>query len=164
MSNAINEIDNTDLVFVFGYNPADSHPIVANHVINAKRNGAKIIVCDPRKIETARIADMHIALKNGSNIALLNAMGHVIIEENLYDKAFVASRTEGFEEYRKIVEGYTPESVEDITGVSASEIRQAARMYAQGGKRRHPVGHGGNPVLSGRGNRAFSDQPRDADR
>ena len=74
---------------------------------------------------------MHIALKNGSNIALLNAMGHVIIEENLYDKAFVASRTEGFEEYRKIVEGYTPESVEDITGVSASEIRQAARMYAQ---------------------------------
>lgn len=80
MSNAINEIDNTDLVFIFGYNPADSHPIVANHVINAKRNGAKIIVCDPRKIETARIADMHIALKNGSNIALLNAMGHVIIE------------------------------------------------------------------------------------
>ncbi|MGS4823390.1 molybdopterin-dependent oxidoreductase, partial [Raoultella terrigena] len=66
MSNAITEIDNTDLVFIFGYNPADSHPIVANHVINAKRNGAKIIVCDPRKIETARIADMHIALKNGS--------------------------------------------------------------------------------------------------
>ena len=104
MSNAINEIDNTDLVFIFGYNPADSHPIVANHVIRAKQNGAKIIVCDPRKIETARIADMHIALKNGSNIALLNAMGHVIIEENLYDQAFVASRTEGFEEYRKIVE------------------------------------------------------------
>ena len=99
MSNAINEIDDTDLVFIFGYNPADSHPIVANHVINAKRKGAKIIVCDPRKIETARIADMHIALKNGSNIALLNAIGHVIIEENLYDKAFVASRTEGFEEY-----------------------------------------------------------------
>ena len=130
MSNAINEIDNTDLVFIFGYNPADSHPIVANHVINAKRNGAKIIVCDPRKIETARIADMHIALKNGSNIALLNAMGHVIIEENLYDKAFVAARTEGYEEYLKIVEGYTPESVEAITGVSAQEIRQAARMYA----------------------------------
>ena len=87
MSNAINEIDNTDLVFIFGYNPADSHPIVANHVINAKRNGAKIIVCDPRKIETARIADMHIALKNGSNIALLNAIGHVIIKEDLYDKS-----------------------------------------------------------------------------
>ncbi|MBE8372202.1 molybdopterin-dependent oxidoreductase, partial [Leptospira borgpetersenii serovar Hardjo-bovis] len=88
-------------------------------------------VCDPRKIETARIADRHLALKNGSNIALLNAMGHVIIEEDLWDHAFVSARTEGFEEYRKIVEGYTPESVEAITGVSAEEIREAARMYAR---------------------------------
>lgn len=130
MSNAITEIDNTDLVFVFGYNPADSHPIVANHILNARRNGAKIIVCDPRRIETARIADMHLALRNGSNIALLNAIGHVIIAENLYDAAFVTGRTEGFDEYRKIVEGYTPESVESITGVSAPVIRQAARLYA----------------------------------
>ena len=131
MSNAITEIDNTDLVFIFGYNPADSHPIVANHVINAKRNGAKIIVCDPRKIETARIADMHIALKNGSNIALLNAIGQVIIEEDLYDKSFVAGRSEGFEAYRNIVEGYTPESVEAITGISARQIRECARLYAR---------------------------------
>ncbi len=130
MSNAINEIDNTDLVFIFGYNPADSHPIVANHILRAKQNGAKIIVCDPRRIETARIADMHIALRNGSNIALLNAIGHVIIAEQLYDRAFVTARTEGFEAYRKIVERYTPESVEAITGVSAGEIRQAARLYA----------------------------------
>ncbi len=130
MSNAINEIDNTDLVFIFGYNPADSHPIVANHILRAKQNGAKIIVCDPRRIETARIADMHIALRNGSNIALLNAIGHVIIAEQLYDRAFVTARTEGFGAYRKIVERYTPESVEAITGVSAGEIRQAARLYA----------------------------------
>lgn len=131
MSNSIVGIENTDLIFVFGYNPADSHPIVANRVIKAKQKGAKIIVCDPRKIETARIADMHLALKNGSNIALLNAIGHVIIEENLYDHAFVAARTEGFDEYRKIVEGYTPDSVETITGLSAQDIRQAARLYAQ---------------------------------
>ncbi len=130
MSNAINEIDGTDLVFIFGYNPADSHPIVANHILRAKQNGAKIIVCDPRRIETARIADMHIALRNGSNIALLNAIGHVIIAEQLYDRTFVATRTEGFDEYRKIVENYKPESVETITGVSAREIRQAARLYA----------------------------------
>ena len=130
MSNAITEIDNSELVFIFGYNPADSHPIVANHVLNAKRNGAKIIVCDPRRIETARIADMHLALKNGSNIALLNAIGHVIIAEDLYDKSFVARRSEGFEEYRKIVEGYPPESVEEITGISAQDIRACARLYA----------------------------------
>lgn len=131
MSNSIVGIEDTDLVFVFGYNPADSHPIVANRVIKAKQKGAKIIVCDPRKIETARIADMHLALKNGSNIALLNAIGHVIIEEDLYDHAFVAARTEGFAEYCKIVAGYTPDSVEAITGVSAHDIRQAARLYAQ---------------------------------
>ena len=130
MSNAINEIDGTDLVFIFGYNPADSHPIVANHILRAKQNGAKIIVCDPRRIETARIADMHIALRNGSNIALLNAIGHVIIAEQLYDRTFVATRTEGFDAYRQIVERYTPESVEAITGVSAQAIRQAARLYA----------------------------------
>ena len=130
MSNSISDIENSKCLLVFGYNCADSHPIVARRVIKARENGAKIIVCDPRKIETARIADMHIALKNGSNIALLNAIGHVIIEEDLYDKSFVASRSEGFEEYRKIVEGYTPESVEEITGVSAQEIRACARMYA----------------------------------
>ncbi len=130
MSNAINEIDNTDLVFIFGYNPADSHPIVANHIIQAKQNGAKIIVCDPRRIETARIADLHIALKNGSNIAMLNAIGQVIITEKLYDASFIAARTEGFDEYRNVVENYSPESVEAITGVSARDIRQAARMYA----------------------------------
>lgn len=130
MSNAITEIDNTDLVFIFGYNPADSHPIVANHILNAKRNGAKIIVCDPRRIETARVADMHLALKNGSNIALLNAIGHVIIKEGLYDRSFVANRAEGFETYRSIVESYTPESVEAITGLSARQIRECARMYA----------------------------------
>lgn len=130
MSNSITEIDNTDLLFIFGYNAADSHPIVANHILNAKRNGAKIIVCDPRKIETARIADMHLALKNGSNIALLNAIGHVIIAEELYDKSFVANRTEGFATYRSIVEHYTPESVEAITGISAKQIRDCARMYA----------------------------------
>ncbi len=130
MSNAITEIDNTDLVFIFGYNPADSHPIVANHIINARHNGAKIIVCDPRRIETACIADMHLALKNGSNIALLNAIGHVIIAEALYDKAFVASRSEGFAAYRKIVAAYPPEAVEEITGVSAQAIRQCARLYA----------------------------------
>ncbi|SUX76228.1 formate dehydrogenase H alph subunit (formate-hydrogen-lyase-linked selenocysteine-containing polypeptide) [Citrobacter freundii] len=70
-------------------------------------------------------------------------------KKKLYDQAFVASRTEGFEEYSKIVEGYTPESVEDITGVSAQDIRQAARMYATAKKRGHPVGHGCYPVLSG---------------
>ncbi|MGS6438550.1 molybdopterin-dependent oxidoreductase, partial [Enterobacter intestinihominis] len=97
--------DNTDLVFIFGYNPADSHPIVAHHVLRAQHNRGKIILCDPRKIENARLGDMHNAQKNRSNIPLLNAMGPVNIDENIYDQAFVGSPTEGFEEYRNIVEG-----------------------------------------------------------
>jgi formate dehydrogenase alpha subunit len=130
MSNSVVEIEDTDLLLIFGYNPADSHPIVANRVIRAKQKGATIIVCDPRRIETARIADIHIQLNNGSNIALLNAFAHVIIHEGLANRAFIAGRTEGFDEYCKIVEGYTPQSVEAITGVAAADIRRAARLYA----------------------------------
>ncbi|RDK83280.1 formate dehydrogenase major subunit [Enterobacillus tribolii] len=130
MSNSIVEIEDTQCIFVFGYNAADSHPIVARRIIKAKEKGAKIIVCDPRYIETARIADIHLPLKNGSNIALLNALANVMITEGLYDSAFVENHTEEFEAYRDIVAKYTPESVEAITGLSAQQIRETARMYA----------------------------------
>lgn len=130
MSNSIVEIEDTQCIFVFGYNAADSHPIVARRILKAKEKGAKIIVCDPRYIETARIADIHLPLKNGSNIALLNALAYVIIEENLYDQTFVENHTEQFDEYRAIVANYPPESVEKTTGLSAQQIRDTARMYA----------------------------------
>ncbi|EFE24338.1 Formate dehydrogenase H [Edwardsiella tarda] len=131
MSNSIVEIEDTDCIFVFGYNAADSHPIVARRIIKAKAKGAKIIVCDPRRIETARIADIHVPLKNGSNIAFLNAMAQVIIAENLHDRAFIEQHTEAFETFRDLVATYTPESVEETTGISAQMIRETARMYAK---------------------------------
>ena len=81
MSNSIGDIENSRCLLVFGYNCADSHPIVARRVVKAKQNGAKIIVCDPRRIETARIADQHLQLKNGCNMALVNAFGYVLLEE-----------------------------------------------------------------------------------
>ncbi len=118
-----------NMLLVFGYNCADSHPIVARRVLKARENGAKIIVCDPRHIETARIADLHLQLKNGSNMALVNAFGYVMLEEELYDKKFVARRTEGLEEYRLTVKDYAPSRL-NITGVSARDVRQAVRMYA----------------------------------
>nr|WP_304187272.1 formate dehydrogenase subunit alpha [Hafnia alvei] len=130
MSNSITDIENSKCLLVFGYNCADSHPIVARRVIKAKEKGAKIIVCDPRKIETARIADQHLQMNNGTNMALVNAFAHVLIEENLYDKSYVANFTEGFEEYRKIVADYSPEAVEKLVGVPAEDIRQAMRTYA----------------------------------
>lgn len=130
MSNSINEIEHTDCLLIFGYNAADSHPIVARRILKAKENGAKIIVCDPRYIETARIADLWLPLKNGSNMALVNAFIHVLIEENLYNREYVARHTEGFDEVRQLVAKYTPEYVESITGLKAQQIREAVRMYA----------------------------------
>lgn len=130
MSNTIGDIEKSKCLLVFGYNCADSHPIVARRVIKAKENGAKIIVCDPRRIETARIADQHLQLKNGCNMALVNAFAHVLLEENLYDKEYVAKHTEGLEAYREIVKGYAPEDVEHLTGVPAQQVRQAMRTFA----------------------------------
>ncbi|AKA37039.1 formate dehydrogenase subunit alpha [Yersinia ruckeri] len=130
MSNSIGDIENSKCLLVIGYNCADSHPIVARRVIKAKEKGAQIIVCDPRRIETARIADQHLQITNGCNMALVNAFAYVLIEENLYDYDYVAKYTEGFDEYRKNVADYSPEAVAEQTGVSAQQIRQAMRTYA----------------------------------
>lgn len=131
MSNSIPEIEDANLLLVFGYNGADSHPIVARRIVRAKEKGAKIITVDPRVTETARISDMHLALKGGTNMILVNAFGNVLINENLYDKDFVANHTDNFEEYKKIVEPYTPEYAEKYTNIPADAIRQAMREYAK---------------------------------
>lgn len=131
MSNSIPEIENANLLLIFGYNGADSHPIVARRIIKAKEKGAKIVTVDPRVTETARISDIHLALKGGTNMILVNAFGNVLINENLYDKDFVANHTDNFEEYKKIVEPYTPEYAEKCTNVPAETIRQAMREYAK---------------------------------
>ena len=108
MSKYIGDIENSGCLLVFGDNCADSHQSVARRVIKAKQNGAKIIVCDPRRIETARIADQHLQLKNGCNMALINAFGHVLLEEKLYDQQYVSSFTIGPDAYREIVKDYAP--------------------------------------------------------
>lgn len=131
MSNSIVDLEESKCILVFGYNAADSHPIVARRILKAKEKGAKIIVCDPRYIETSRIADLWLPLKNGSNMALVNAFLHVLINENLYKADYVERYTEGLAEVQKIVARYTPESVEELTGLTAKQIRDAAYMYAK---------------------------------
>ncbi len=130
MSNSIPEIEDTKCVFIFGYNAADSHPIVARRILKAKEKGAKIIVTDPRFTEQARVADLWLPIKNGTNMALVNAFGHVLLAERLYKPEYVEQFTEGFETYQKVVARYTPEYAETITGIPAQDIRKAARMYA----------------------------------
>lgn len=130
MSNSIPEIEDANLLLIFGYNGADSHPIVARRIVKAKEKGAKIITVDPRVTETARISDMHLPIKGGTNMVLVNAFGNVLINEHLYDEKFVKEHTDYFEEYKKIVEPYTPEYAAKYTNIPADIIRKAMREYA----------------------------------
>jgi formate dehydrogenase major subunit len=130
MSLSIPEIEDAEVIFNIGYNAAASHPLVARRIVRAKEKGCFIIAVDPRITETARIADLHLQLKGGTNIALTNAMANVIISEGLEDTAFIKEHTKGFDEFWAVVKDYTPEKAAGITGVSATDIRAAARKYA----------------------------------
>ncbi len=130
MTNSIPEIRDTQLMFVIGSNTTEAHPIIAMEMKRAVRNGAKLIVADPRAIWLSEVADIHMQLKPGTDVALLTAMAHVIIGEDLHDKAFIAEHCENFDEVVQAVKETTPEWAEEITGVPADDIRTAARMYA----------------------------------
>lgn len=130
MSVSIPSLEDAKCIFLFGYNPSASHPIVSRRIVRAKEKGAKIIVADPRVIETARIADIYMQINNGCNIAFLNAFANAIVTENLHDKEFIAEHTNGFDEWWETIKDYTPESVQHITGIDPETMREAARMYA----------------------------------
>ena len=124
------EFENTDVIVCWGSNTMENHPIIYNHMRRGIKNGAKMVVIDPRKIDQVKKADKWLGLNLGTDICLANAVGHVIIEEDLYDKEFVERATKGFDAYKEKVAGYTPEYAEQITGVPAEDIREVARMYA----------------------------------
>jgi formate dehydrogenase alpha subunit len=130
-SNSFNQIAGANVLFIFGSNTTEGHPIVSLHVNKALRKGARIIVGDPRKIELVSKADVWLNLKPGTNVALLNGLVHVILKEGWENKEFIASRTESLDELREAVKDYTPEKVQQITGVSPDRLVEAARMYAK---------------------------------
>ncbi len=135
MTNSIAEIAGAETILVIGSNTTEAHPIVGLQVKKAvKKHGAKLIVADPRPIDLTRLADIWLPLKPGTNVALLNGMMKVIIEEGLEDQRFIAERTEGYEEFKKVIDALDLEETAQITGVSVSLIREAARMYAQAEK------------------------------
>nr|MBI3614824.1 formate dehydrogenase subunit alpha [Nitrospirota bacterium] len=129
-TNSIQDLDLAKLILVVGANPTESHPVVGARIKQAHRRGATLIVIDPRRTELARLADIHLQLRPGTNVALLNGLGHVIAQEGLLDQAFIKARTEAFSDWLETVTPCTPESTEQITGVPAELIRQAARLYA----------------------------------
>lgn len=134
MTNSITEIGGAKVIFAIGSNTTEQHPLVANQIVKAVKNGAKLIVADPRKTLVGKLADLYISLKPGTNVALMNGMLHVIIAEGLHDKDFVENHTEGFEDLKKTVADFTPDKASQITGVPAAQIIEAARLYARSGK------------------------------
>jgi formate dehydrogenase major subunit len=130
-----------DVIFVIGANPTDGHPVFASQMKRRLRQGAKLIVADPRRIDLVRTphvaADYHLKLRPGTNVALINSLAHVIATEGLVKEDFVRERCEvdSFEKWRAFVslEKNSPESMEAITGVPAANVRAAARLFATGG-------------------------------
>lgn len=131
MTNTIPEFEDADCVLVTGSNTLEAHPLIGSRILKAKEKGAKVIVVDPRDTPLSRISTMSLRQTPGTDIAWINGMINVIISENLHDKDFVESRTSGFDDLREIVKKYTPEVVEDITGIPATDLVSAAREYAK---------------------------------
>jgi len=131
MTNSMGEIKNADCILITGSNTSEAHPIMALKIKEAlRKNGARLIVADPRKIEMTKFSHLWLRQKPGTDVALFNGMMNVIISEGLYDKEFILKRTEGFKKLKEMLQDYTPDYVEGISGVPARDVISAARMYA----------------------------------
>ena len=129
------DILQAQVIFIAGANPAVAHPIIFRYIEDARaaNPSLKIIVADPRLSETAEIADLHLPIKPGSDIALFNGMLNVMISEGLVDQAYVQTHTTGFEALAEIVKAYPPKVVAELCGINEGDIAQAARWFARSG-------------------------------
>jgi formate dehydrogenase major subunit len=130
VSNPVMDVTKAEVIVVIGANPTVNHPVAATWIKNAVKNGTKLIVMDPRASDLSRLAHRFLQFKPDTDVAMLNALMHVIVEEGLVDQAFVESRTIGFDELCKNLEGYSPELMAPICGIPAETLRETARLYA----------------------------------
>jgi len=134
MTNPIGDIEKAEVILVTGSNTTENHPVLSSYVKRAvTQKGAKLIVADPRRIPLVDFAHIWLRQNLGTDVAWINGMMHIIIKEGLYDEAYVDSRTVGLDDVKKVVEKYTPDYVERITGIPAQDLAAAARMYAKAG-------------------------------
>ncbi len=132
MTNSVPELEeDATCILVIGSNTTENHPLIGARIMRAVEKGAKLIVVDPRHIQLVRFADIHLRHNSGTDVACLNGFMNVILSQGLEDREFIEGRTEGFEELKAVVEEYTPQRVEEITGIPAQELIAAARMYGQ---------------------------------
>lgn len=131
MSNTAAEVIENDVFIITGSNTTETHPIISLQMKAAiEKHGAKLIVVDPRRIEMVNYASLWLPEKPGTDIAVFSAMSHVILKEKLYNRDFIETRTENFEEFAASMEKFTPEYAETVSGVDRNLIIEAARMYA----------------------------------
>jgi len=131
MTNPIEDIEKADVILITGSNTTENHPVLSTYVKRAvTRKGTRLIVVDPRRIPITRFATLWLRQRLGTDVAWINGMMHVIIKENLYDAEYVTARTVGLDDLKKTVEKYTPEYVEEITGIPKGQLIEAARLYA----------------------------------
>jgi formate dehydrogenase major subunit len=130
VSNQVNDVANAEVIFLIGANPTSNHPVAATWMKNAAQNGVKLIYADPRRGDLARHATHFLQFKPDTDVALLNAMIHTIIEENLVNESFVKDRTSGYEALKENSKNFSPEKMAPICGIPAKTIREVARLYA----------------------------------
>ncbi len=130
MTNSIAEIEDSGCIFIIGSNTTACHPLIARRVLRAKEKGAKLIVADPRNIQISRFADVAVNHRLGSDVALLNGMMHIIIKNGWHAKDYIEERTEDYDALEKMVDTFTPERVEAITGVDPKMLEQITELYA----------------------------------
>ena len=129
-TNSFDDIEKARALLVCGANPTENHPIVGARIKQAALRGTKLLVIDPRRIELARYATIHLPLRAGTNVPLLNAMACTIVEERLYDEQFVRERISEWEGFQEFIRAWTPERAAELSGVEAWKIREAAQLYA----------------------------------
>lgn len=131
MTNSIEEVQNSEAIFVIGTNTTENHPVIGTFMKKALKKGAKLIVADPRRIELAEYADVFLQINPGSNVALVNGMLNYIIENKLYDEEYINTRTEDFDLVVNSIKPYTPAKMAVICGVAEEDIIKAAKIYAE---------------------------------
>ena len=134
MTNTIQDItQDANLILLIGSNPEEAHPVFGMQIRQAVQRGAHLLVADPRDIDLSQKADIHLKLKPGTNVAFVNGMMHIIIEEGLQNQEFINERTENYEELKKLTASYTAERTAEICGIDPQQLREAARLYATAG-------------------------------
>ena len=123
-------MEETDLIILWGSNAREAHPIFFHHVLKAVKRGAKLVVVDPRRTSTAEWADLWLPVEVGHDVALANGLAKVILDEGLQHDGFIANATEGFEQFKQVIDRYDLARVTKLTGVPGDDIRAVARMYA----------------------------------